>query len=379
MQPEAGSLHPRCNRTRSSTAPRTVPAELLCLHRPHSRCSAHISGMRTLTALLVAVAKASPPTTALLPGEPLQRALQAAADAGLPTFTVAPGEYNFSSQPLRLASAASMDIVAAGVTIWFSPGGGVMLQDCSDVFIRGLTIDYTPTLAQGIVRSVDHTGSVSGDGTASFTAQFDPTFLTPPCPEAKQSQCKVAFWATDVTDTGSTAAVMVRNVSAPAAVNIFTDRVESVNGSADHMYRVFVQAGDSPHGVGLAQVGQQVTVFHGSNPHSYTALNCTRITLESVSIYGGTGMGIVDGQGGGDSTYRGVTITRRPLQRGIGGASLSTPVERLLATNEDGFHSNGNDVGPHIVDSTIAFTGDDSGNICAVGPKPQCLPLHAND
>ena len=80
-------------------------------------------------------------------------------------------------------------------------------------------------------------------------------------------------------------------------------------------------------------------------------------------------MGIVDGQGGGDSTYREVTITRRPLQRGIGGRALLTPVERLLATNEDGFHSNGNDIGPQIVDSTIAYTGDDSGNICSVRPS----------
>ena len=35
------------------------------------------------------------------------------------------------------------------------------------------------------------------------------------------------------------------------------------------------------------------------------------------------------------------------------------------ATNEDGFHSNGNDVGPTIVDSLIEFTGDDTGNICS--------------
>ena len=37
----------------------------------------------------------------------------------------------------------------------------------------------------------------------------------------------------------------------------------------------------------------------------------------------------------------------------------------MLSTNEDGFHSNGNDVGPVIVDSTIAHNGDDNGNICS--------------
>jgi hypothetical protein len=319
-----------------------------------------------LSPQFVGAAAKTPP---LLPGAALQMALQDAVHDRVPNFTISPGEYNFSSQSLQLVSATNMDIVADGVTLWFSPGGGVQLRDCADVFIRGLTIDYTPTLAQGIVQGVDHTGSGSEDNTPSFTARFDPTFITPPCPDAGQSPCKVAFWSTDATNTKGNSPVMVRNSSAPAAVNIFTDRVERFNGGVDHTYRVFVRAGNSQHGVELAQAGQQVTVFHGSNPHSYTALNCTRITLQRVSIYGGTGMGIVDGQGGGDSTYREVTITRRPLQRGIGGRALLTPVERLLATNEDGFHSNGNDIGPQIVDSTIAYTGDDSGNICSVRPS----------
>ena len=339
----------------------------------HLHGSAGLVAVCCLSLFQPGLLAAAPAAALLLPGEPLQRALQAAADAGLPNFTITPGEYNFSSQSLTLASAACMDIVAEGATVWFSPGGGVQLRDCTDVFIRGLTIDYTPTLAQGIVRSVDPTGSASEDGTASFTAEFDPTFLLPPCPAASSNACKVGFWASSaahaddaaVDDDPFASMVMVRNTTAPAAVNIYTPRVEKVSGGAANTFRVFVR-GDGAHGVGLAAAGQAVTVFHGSNPHSYTSLNCTRITLEGVSIYGGTGMGIVDGQGGGDSTYRGVTISRRPLQRGRELQLLPAPVPRLLATNEDGFHSNGNDIGPQIADSTIAFTGDDSGNICAV-------------
>ena len=37
----------------------------------------------------------------------------------------------------------------------------------------------------------------------------------------------------------------------------------------------------------------------------------------------------------------------------------------MLSTNEDGFHSNGNDIGPVIIGTTIAHNGDDNGNICA--------------
>ena len=45
--------------------------------------------------------------------------------------------------------------------------------------------------------------------------------------------------------------------------------------------------------------------------------------------------------------------------------ALAQPIARLLSTNEDGFHSNGNSNGPQIIDSTIAYTGDDLGNICS--------------
>ena len=289
----------------------------------------------------------------LLPGAPLQVALQAAVDAGDASFTVPAGEYNFSSTPLKLFDATSLDISAYGVTLWFSPGGGVVLKDASDVSIKGLTIDYTPTVAQGVVVSVD-----KGTATPSIVAKFDPLFLGPLAVfEAAGGPCKVGFWSPDER-------LLVRNKSAPAAVNIYTPKVEAVN-AATHTYRVFVHD-SGPHGSGLAEAGQLVNVFHGHNSHSYTSINCSRITLEDVNIWGGTGMGIVDGQGGGGSTYRRVQLTRRPLMRGVGVVALTPPYPfRLQSTNEDGFHSNGNNRGPTIVDSVVAFNGDDNGNICA--------------
>ena len=307
----------------------------------------------------------------MLPGAVLQAALQAAADSGVETFTVPPGEYNFSASPLRLANATGLDIVGAGaVTLWFAPGGGLVLVGCTDVSIRGLALDWSPTLAQGVVLAV-YPGGAGPEAAASFTARFDPTFLAP-CPSAATKPCKVGLYDPKTR-------FLVRDGAAPAAVNIYTPKVELVGGQT---YRVFVH-GDGGHGLGLAAVGQLVTVFHGSNPHSYTAINCSRITLEDFSIYGGTGMGLVDGQGGGGSTYRRVTLTRRPLQRGVGMVALPQPytVARLQATNEDGFHSSGNSKGPLIVDSRIEFTGDDNGNICSAmsvvlgqfGPDMACL------
>ena len=68
------------------------------------------------------------PGSEMLPGVKLQTTLQAAADGGVKTFTIPPGEYNFSSSSLQLVNAAGLDITAAGVTLWFSPGGGLSLR-----------------------------------------------------------------------------------------------------------------------------------------------------------------------------------------------------------------------------------------------------------
>ena len=62
------------------------------------------------------------------------------------------------------------------MTIWFSPGGGLLLQNCTNVSITGgLAIDYTPTLAQG--RVVDLSNAYADDHV--FSVEFDERFLLP--------------------------------------------------------------------------------------------------------------------------------------------------------------------------------------------------------
>jgi hypothetical protein len=53
-----------------------------------------------------------PRESLLLPGAPLAAALREAAAADTRSFTIAPGEYNFSSSALRLSGASSMEINA---------------------------------------------------------------------------------------------------------------------------------------------------------------------------------------------------------------------------------------------------------------------------
>lgn len=86
----------------------------------------------------------------------LQNELQRAVNAGATSFVVPPGDYNCSSEPFLLTDAHGLVISAWNSTLWFGPGGGLELKSCSNVVVQGLTIDYFPTVAQGVVTFVNH-------------------------------------------------------------------------------------------------------------------------------------------------------------------------------------------------------------------------------
>jgi hypothetical protein len=115
------------------------------------------------------------------PAQALQRELQAAADAHAPVYTVAAGEYNFTSS-LVLTGASDLAIVfsAAGVALWFVPATGVSLVDCERVQWNGPSvIDYDPpTYAQGTVTGLGPLSATPVVVRAAFDHRFpfpDPT------------------------------------------------------------------------------------------------------------------------------------------------------------------------------------------------------------
>ena len=68
----------------------------------------------------------------------LQADLHAAVARGDATFTVAPGDYRFGATPLSIKDATGLTIEAAGATVWFEINGGVELQNCAGLTLRGL-------------------------------------------------------------------------------------------------------------------------------------------------------------------------------------------------------------------------------------------------
>jgi hypothetical protein len=292
---------------------------------------------------------------ALVPGATLQALVANAQAQGAASVLVPSAQYNFSTSTFAIANAANLTINGAGSTLWFAPGGGVALHNCTNVSLTNFDLDFTPTLAQGTVVSVDIAAH-------SFQADFDPIFLPANelVPPDSMSKMKVLF-------IDPRTKRMVRNPRDPAAINIFTTPplvVPTPSAAHPHRYRVNV-TGNLGNGWTLAAPNQPVLLFPRGGSHSLLVEASARCTFTDVHIFGGTAMGVVESGGAGGHTYTRFALNRRPLQRGTDMQTLPAPQPfRFLASNADGFHSTSNGIGPSLIDSTISWTGDDLANIC---------------
>eukprot|EP00937_MAST-01D_sp_MAST-1D-sp2_P006271 g6271.t1 len=311
-----------------------------------------------------------------VPGATLQALVDDAIARRAAALVVPPAEYDFTiaggPSSLVIDSGAGLSIDGSGSTLWFSTGGGTLLTKCSRVELSAFTIDYTPTLAQGTIVSVQRNATPP-----SFVADFDARFLVPGQfqPGAKM---KVALF-------DPTTKQMLRQAAQPAAINIFTDssgiapvaRPTNTSAPAPPLrYRVSVH-GNLRNGWQRARPGLPVLVFPRGGPHALATLHSTACRFTDVAIFGAASMGVVESGGGGGHVYTRLVLDRRPLQRAAANMSELLPASarpfRYLASNADGFHSTTNDFAPSIIDSRISWTGDDLANICsamsvALGP-----------
>jgi hypothetical protein len=107
---------------------------------------------------------------------------------------------------------------------------------------------------------------------------------------------------------------------------------------------------------------QPIPTFYSG---TYLVYNCTRAIFEDVDTHGCSDMVWVEVLGGGGNTYRNCDIKRR----------ANPPyAPRLLAANDDTFHSMSCEVGPTIDGCEVAFIADDFLNV-----HNRLLPLQSFD
>ncbi|MEO0586621.1 MAG: hypothetical protein AAF078_03185 [Planctomycetota bacterium] len=257
-----------------------------------------------------------------------------AYNAGLPSVTIAPGDYevgsiNSANTILTFNGLSDFTIHAEDVKFIAKELKQVLrFNSASNLVVNGLTVDYDPLpFTQGtiVAKSPNNTSFTVEvhDGYDAYTGSTRAILYDAATADVKpNTQSRFGFNATQI---GS-------------------DRI-SVTGAA---------IGDS------MAVGDLVTLTREADieiPHAIRVANSTGVTMNDITIHASTSFALFESSGGSNS-YNRYTVTPGPAPAPNGPA-------RLLSANADGFHSKYTAVGPQVNQATIRAQGDDGVAISA--------------
>lgn len=265
----------------------------------------------------------------------LNKNILAAIGRGEKAFTIPPGEYRFHPDALpnlKLKGVHDFTINAKGATFWLYPFqrvDGVYLEACSNVTIKGLTVDYYPTTyPQGMVSKVDPEA-----GYLDF--KVDRGYSTPFDVETHLVGAKLVYYETS-----------------GKMIPFLMDWVKEIQDLGDGNYRVFSKKGGWTYKKFKGVVAGTKVVLAGRTLRmAFNLKDSSRCTLENITIYASPHMVFTEHFGEGGHTYRGCKVIRRP------------GTNRLLACNADVFHSIGVTTGPVIDGCELSHAADDLINI----------------
>lgn len=227
----------------------------------------------------------------------------------------------------NLSGLKDVEIIADGVTLVGTKlMRAISLYRCSNVTLQGLTVDYDPLpFTQGEVVAE------ATDG-ASIDVKLH------------QGYPRKAYSRLDVIDPKT----RYRKKGMPF---LWGTKAEMIG---DDVVRVRL-----PGLAKTARVGDLVSLSTGQEagaPHAISIEQCERMTLRHVTVHSAPGMGILEADGEGGSTFMGCRIVPGPPPAGATQA-------RLLSTSWDAFQSKTIHQGPRVEDCEIADAGDDSWSV----------------
>jgi len=265
-------------------------------------------------------------------GQDMLETIRSASRDGRHKVVVPPGDYLFHarwSQQSTLKQLADLEIDATGATFWFEPPmiHGLLFEDCRNVTVRGLTIDFLlPCWFQARVTGVDRT---AGTITATLMPGYEPRN------------------AEGRTETSGRRALMFYNADggfinhrhSPGSWSLSDDRKTIVCSKIENSgIPASLKPGD--HVVGTIRTGAALR-----------SVGCSGMRFESVNLWSSPGMAVYEGGGAGGNIYQLVRATRRPS------------TNRLQAFGADIFHLAGADRGPTLDRCELAYGADDNLNI----------------
>jgi hypothetical protein len=258
--------------------------------------------------------------------------IREASKAGQAEIVIPPGDYLFHarwSQASTLQGLADLDIKAEGVTFWFEPPmiHGLLLEDCRNVTLSGLTIDFThPCWFQARVMKVDRDHN-------TIRAMLMPGYEPRDAQGEAETAGERAFMFYD--DRGR----FINHRHTPG-------KWELAREEAIVLCRDFERSG-IPNGL---KPGDYIvaTIRTGA---ALRSVRCVRMRFEDINVWSSPGVAVNEKGGEGGNVYRRVRATRRPH------------TNRLHAFGADVFHLAGTDRGPTLDRCEAAYSGDDILNI----------------
>ncbi|HSJ01356.1 MAG: right-handed parallel beta-helix repeat-containing protein [Verrucomicrobium sp.] len=247
-------------------------------------------------------------------------------------IVIPPGTYRLAPQGgggelWALHGVKDVEIIADGVTLVGTKlMRAVGLHQCSGLTLQGLTVDYDPLpFTQGVVIAA----AADGD---SVDVKLHAGYPRKPYARIDVVDSQTRFRKKGMPFLWGTKAVMV----------------------GEDVVRVQLK--------GLAkaaQPGDLVSLSTGQEagaPHAVSVDQCERITLRQVTVHSAPGMGILEADGEGGSTFTGCRIVPGPKPPGA-------TEERLLSSSWDAFQSKTIRKGPLVEDCEITHAGDDSWSV----------------
>ena len=304
-------------------------------------------------------------------GAHLQATITAAIAKGAPSVTIPAGDYAFTQEgacgdirpgaSLLLANASNFTLTGAGVgqtNLWFAPGYGVDVEGCTNLTLQNFAVDtLVPTAAQGQLLHLDLIKQqVTVKIEEGFPLPTDPSLFNQTCSDGSAGFCgeiKCVFW--DKT---------TRRILQSQQMNNPMQGVTCSNSTricvADLSVLDTTWSNPPLPSETLVTFSPRLWASKWAVPTFYRGMmsiyNTTLSTFQDINVHSSAEMVWVETLGGGGNEYRRLRVVRRDL------ATAPYP-PRLLAANDDAFHSMSVQKGPLLEDSEFSFLADDFINI----------------
>ncbi|MFZ9936501.1 MAG: right-handed parallel beta-helix repeat-containing protein [Luteolibacter sp.] len=247
-------------------------------------------------------------------------------------ITIPPGDYIFHadwSSQSTLKDLASLEIDANGATFWFEPPmvHGLLFENCRDVTLRGLEIDFThPVFSLARITGIDRVNQAIR---ADLMEGYQP--LDQDGKPESSGERKLIFYDSDGKFINH------RHIRGDWTLS---DDGKSILYSKVRVNPLPEDLKTGDHVVSPIQTGAALR-----------SVNCARMRFEDINIWSSPGMAVYEGGGEGGNIYRRVRATRRPH------------TNRLHAFGADAFHLSATDRGPLLDRCESAYAADDNLNI----------------